>query len=94
MFIFFFETEPWLIGGQNLIDWTYRKAGDNEHRAVHPKVAPTVSIYSLGRDRILSRCSASTDLMCSVAVLQMERRHHRPRNLLAVSPTSNRGLEA
>ena len=52
------------------------------HRAPNPEVAPTVRIYSLGRDRILSRCSASIDRMCSVAVLQMERRHHRPTNPL------------
>jgi hypothetical protein len=40
------------------------------HRAPKPKVAPPVRVYSLGRDRILSRGSASIDRMCSLAVFK------------------------
>ena len=41
------------------------------HRAPDPEVAPALRISTLGRDRILSRVSASIEPMCSVAVVSI-----------------------
>jgi hypothetical protein len=57
-------------------------------------VTPTLRISPLGIDRILSRCSASIDPMCSVAFFKWSDDTIAQEAHQWVSPTSNRGLEA